>query len=236
MSNSYFQFKQFTVNQGRCAMKVSTDACIQGAWTPLRPGIRRVLDIGTGTGLLSLMIAQRLHDTSIDAIELDEEAVLQARENVSSSPFADRIQIILGDAALWETERRYDLIICNPPFFKSALLGPDKPRNAARHIDSLDAATLAQVVLNYLDPQGVASFLWPVQEFESFKEVADKAGLHLVRQLSIRHRPAAPETRVVSLWQKTPLGYEKEELTIKSSVEGYSEEFAALLKPFYLAL
>src|ERR1700739_4799939 len=98
MGNSYFQFKQFTIAQDRCAMKVTTDACIQGAWTPLRPGIRRALDVGAGTGLLSLMLAQRNPDIIIDAIEADPAAAAQAAENAASSTWRDRVNIICADA------------------------------------------------------------------------------------------------------------------------------------------
>jgi tRNA1Val (adenine37-N6)-methyltransferase len=237
MSNSYFSFKQFTVHQDRCAMKVSTDACIQGAWTPLRPEIRRVLDVGAGTGLLSMMIAQRLPGVHVDAIELNEAAAAQAKENVASSPFADRIHIIKGDAASWNAGERYDLIVCNPPFFKSALLGPDKHRNAARHIDSLDAATLAKIILDHLATNGTASFLWPVKEFEAFKIAAGEVGLYLAQRLNIRHRATSPVTRVIGIWQKlAPASYISEELMIRASNEAYSQEFADLLRPFYLSL
>jgi tRNA1Val (adenine37-N6)-methyltransferase len=236
MSNSYFQFKEFAIQQDRCAMKVSTDACIQGAWTPLRSDITSVLDIGTGTALLSLMIAQRLPKAWIDAIELNEAAAEQAEENVASSRFGDRIRIIKDNAATWKGTRQYDLIICNPPFFKSGLLGPDIDRNAARHIDSLDAGTLTQIVLDHLACQGVASFLWPAKEFEAFKAAASDAGLYLVRQLNVRHRPGGAVTRIVGLWQKTPGSFTQEELIIKKSSEDYSDEFVDLLRPFYLSL
>lgn len=106
MSNSWFQFKRFTIHQDRCAMKVSTDACIQGAWTPLKQGVKRILDIGCGTGLLTLMLAQRTESAIIDAIELDEDAALQAKENVQKSPWKDRIKVIQADVR--------DYFSCNP--------------------------------------------------------------------------------------------------------------------------
>src|SRR5205085_2984467 len=122
-SNSYFQFKQFRVQQEATAMKVSTDACIQGAWTPIEPFVKNVLDIGTGTGLLSLMVAQRNNHILIDAIELDENAAQQATENIHASPWGDRINIVNGDIRNYTFNRQYDLIICNPPFFQNSLLG-----------------------------------------------------------------------------------------------------------------
>ncbi|MGN6568280.1 MAG: tRNA1(Val) (adenine(37)-N6)-methyltransferase, partial [Flavipsychrobacter sp.] len=133
MSNQYFQFKQFRIEQDKCAMKVSTDACIQGAWTPIHDHVRHVLDIGTGTGLLSLMLAQRDPRMHIDAVELDEQAATQAKENIVSSPFSERIDIIHGDAKEYQANQQYDLIICNPPFFQNSLLGDNSKRNTARH-------------------------------------------------------------------------------------------------------
>eukprot|EP01136_Pigoraptor_vietnamica_P012822 Opistho-1_new@53158 len=117
MSNHYFQFKQFTIHQDKCAMKVSTDACIQGAWTPIANDVVHVLDIGTGTGLLSLMLAQRNSNIHIDAIELDADAARQAQENISASPWADRVDVMQGDVTAYQFAKQYDMVICNPPFF-----------------------------------------------------------------------------------------------------------------------
>src|SRR5437763_1278410 len=115
MSQSYFQFKQFTIHQDHCAMKVSTSACIQGAWTPIPDNAGSALDVGTGTGLLSLMLAQRAPQLSIDSIEIDAIAAAQANENVHQSPFADHIHLMQCDAKEYNPEKKYDLIICNPP-------------------------------------------------------------------------------------------------------------------------
>src|SRR4051812_8170670 len=117
MSNSYFQFKRFRIDQGSCAMKVTTDACIQGAWCPISPDVKAVLDIGAGTGLLSLMLAQRNDDICIDAIEYDKDAAIQAAGNVLASGWRDRISILYADVRDHRFARRYDLIISNPPFF-----------------------------------------------------------------------------------------------------------------------
>src|SRR5262245_25570320 len=123
MSNTFFQFKQFRIEQDKCAMKVSTDACIQGAWTPIEENVRNVLDIGTGTGLLSLMLAQRKPGIRIEAIEIEEQAYKQAAENVAYSPWAEQIHVIPGDVRNDSLNRKFDLIVCNPPFFQNSLLG-----------------------------------------------------------------------------------------------------------------
>jgi tRNA1Val (adenine37-N6)-methyltransferase len=217
-------------------MKVSTDACIQGAWTPAEADTKRALDVGTGTGLLALMLAQRQPEATIDAIELNEAAAKQAADNVACSPFANRINVVQGDASLSEGSGEYDLIICNPPFFKGALLGPDVHRNAARHVGALDSTVLTRIMLNHLAPDGKASFLWPVKEFAAFIAVASRAGLYLTRQLNIRHRCDGPVIRIVAVLQRKPMSHTEEELTIRKSSETYTDEFAALLRPFYLKL
>jgi tRNA1Val (adenine37-N6)-methyltransferase len=114
MSNTWFQFRNFTLQQDRCAMKITTDACIQGAWTPLAPMPQNVLDIGTGTGLLALMLAQRFPEVHIDAVEYDQSAAAQAQENTDASPFAARIRVINADIRSFSAETQYDNIICNP--------------------------------------------------------------------------------------------------------------------------
>src|SRR6185369_1848613 len=121
MSNSYFQFKQFTIHQDRCAMKVTTDACLFGAWVAekvksQKSKIKNLLDIGTGTGLLSLMYSQKNSNCTIDAIEINEEAYEQAKENVAASPFAEQVHVMKGDVRTFLLDKKYDLIISNPPF------------------------------------------------------------------------------------------------------------------------
>ena len=218
-------------------MKVSTDACIQGAWTPVGPETKQVLDIGAGTGLLSLMLVQRAPQAMIDAVELDKAASTQALENVLTSQFSDRIRVINADASQWQSSDGYDLIICNPPFFHNALLGPDTSRNAARHVDALDAGSLIRLSLELLMPNGTASFLWPHDVFNSFKEQAVASGLHLHHQLNIQHRPGSPVTRIIGLFGKTqPQSSKEDTLTIKDNTEQYTPGFVALLRPFYLHL
>jgi tRNA1Val (adenine37-N6)-methyltransferase len=137
LGNSYFQFKQFTVHQGDCAMKVTTDACIQGAWTPVQKDEVRILDIGAGTGLLSLMLAQKAPNAIVDAVELNEQAATQAGQNFAGSPWADRLNVICSDIQGYRATHKYDLIISNPPFFNNSLKGPEASRNNARHTTAL---------------------------------------------------------------------------------------------------
>jgi tRNA1Val (adenine37-N6)-methyltransferase len=235
MSNACFAFKQFTVQQDQCAMKVSTDACIQGAWTPVNVAMKRVLDVGAGTGLLSMMIAQRLPDAQIDALELNEPASLQAAQNVASSPFATRIQVMQADAAGWVAPYSYDLIICNPPFFKASLTGPDAARNAARHTGTLNPQSLSNLLLQHLSADGVASVMWPPPEHASFAMLAVASGFSMQALLRVHDKAGTRVTRVIGLYSRKPFAKPvAEELIIKSGDGSYTQAFVDLLKPFYL--
>lgn len=236
MSQSYFRFKQFTVQQECAAMKVSTDACIQGAWTPVPSGTNRVLDIGTGTGLLSLMIAQRHPPAMIDALELDAAAAGQAFDNVAASPFADRISVHHTDAKVWQPVQPYDLIICNPPFFHKALKGPDAARNVARHSDHLGVDTLLGLTSHWLSADGIASFLWPTAEHAFFAQKAPAFDLVLRSTLQIQHRAGSAVSRVISVWGKASMAASVEALIIKDEQDAYTDRFRQLLSPFYLQL
>ena len=134
MSNTYFQFKQFTIHQDKCAMKVCTDACMLGAWTAGKlggSGINNILDIGCGTGLLSLMLSQKIN-ASIDAVEIDADAAKQAGENISASPWAANIRVIHTSLQEFMPKKKYDLIICNPPFYENDLRSEHENKNVDR--------------------------------------------------------------------------------------------------------
>jgi tRNA1Val (adenine37-N6)-methyltransferase len=235
MSNDYFQFKQFLVKQGGAAMKVSTDACIQGAWTPIKPGVKTVLDIGTGTGLLSLMLAQRSNDIDIEAIEIDKNAAEQAAENIDASPWSDRISIIHGDVKTVMPGKRYDLIICNPPFFQNSLLGDTEERNIARHTLSLSYRDLLEVVKQHLEPSGYASVLLPVSENEIWESMLAAEGMKVFRRLLVKPRKDMQPNRVISLCSYKAEMQQPSELVIYDE-SGYTPEFRELLAPFYLKL
>lgn len=237
MSNHYFQFKQFTIHQDKCGMKVSTDACIQGAWTPIADSVVDVLDIGTGTGLLSLMLAQRNESIQIDAIELDTDAAQQASENVKASPWADRINVIQGDVTQHAFTKQYDMIICNPPFFNNSLLGDDAQRNSVRHTISLSYDALLTVLQKVLKPTGYAAILLPTAEHDVWVQLLNKNGWGITQLLQVHPKETGGYNRVISLCScqltiETKVG----RLQIYKQGGGYTYAFTQLLQPFYLKL
>jgi tRNA1Val (adenine37-N6)-methyltransferase len=186
MSNTYFQFKQFIIHQDRCAMKVCTDACLFGAWVAdsawsLKSGAGSVLDIGAGTGLLSLMLAQKT-GALIDAVELDEDAAEQAAENFETTPWKDRLQVIRADARTVHLGRKYDLIISNPPFFENDLKSVDTRRNLALHSEALSLEELLGVIKKHLADDGQFAVLLPYHRKEIFTGLAIDAGYFLAEE------------------------------------------------------
>jgi tRNA1Val (adenine37-N6)-methyltransferase len=184
--NPFFAFKQFRVAQDRCAMKVSTDGCIFGAWVAaqVRDATGTALDIGTGTGLLSLMVAQQAPNLLIHAVELDKTAAAQAQENAFQSPFAKQIQVFAQSVQdfLKTATGNYDVIFSNPPFFHRSLPSPQEQRNAARHTVSLSHEELAAITAANLSPDGYFFVLLPAAAADTFTLQAARNGL-LLHQL-----------------------------------------------------
>ena len=235
MSNSYFEFKQFRIGQDRCAMKVTTDACILGAYSPA-PDEGTILDIGSGTGLLALMLAQRTQ-AIIDAVELDASAFLQLEENIETSKWKHRVQAIHADIKNYESQKKYDFIICNPPFFSKQLQSPTAEKNRARHDVSLDADVLLHSVQRLLAPQGKFSVLIPYDRLNDFTRKAKLHQLQLSKQLLIRTRPDKPFIRAILVFEdKEVMKIETEILSVKNESSEYSDFFHRLLRDFYLYL
>jgi tRNA1Val (adenine37-N6)-methyltransferase len=239
-----FHFKQFTIHQDQCAMKVTLDACLFGALCAQSihnpQVIQSALDIGAGTGLLSLMLAQK-KITNIKSIELDSSAANQANYNVANSPFKDQIQVIESDINLYQSNTLFDLIISNPPFFSDHLKGPNKERNQARHNDGLSFDNLNQVIKKSLSEKGTAWILLPCNEFQVFKTSMIKNSLHCTQIYSINSTTNKPPHRVIfSIQHKIP---DSTTIAIESSIQirnndasDYSNEFKQLLKDYYLKL
>lgn len=236
MSNSYFQFKQFRVEQDKCAMKVSTDACIQGAWTPIDDSVKKILDIGTGTGLLSLMLAQRNVSVIIDAIEIDEQAATQAKENIAASPWQDRINVIQADATTYTFSNKYDLVICNPPFFQNSLLGPNEGRNIARHTLSLSYEDMFTIFEKCLNTDGRASIMLPYTEHKQWEALLKSRGWYIIHRLLIQAKENTNAIRVISICSRINSPSKDEILAVRKNTTEYTDEFNRLLAPFYLHL
>lgn len=236
MSNSYFQFKQFRVAQEHCAMKVSTDACIQGAWTPVGEPVQTILDIGAGTGLLSLMLAQRAAAATVHGVEADAGAAMQAIANAADSPFSERIQLWHDDARTFDRGMRYDMIVCNPPFFINSLQSPEARRNQARHTVSFTQEDMFHALERLLQPQGYASVLLPVREHDTWAQLLRRRGWSVNRVLKVRPFAAQEPNRIVSLCSRLETELLEDELVIYDSSKTYTEEFKRLMQAFYLYL
>lgn len=237
MPNPYFKFKQFTVFHDRCAMKVGTDGSLLGAWAEVEHA-RQVLDIGTGTGLIALMAAQRSR-AQVTAVDIDADAAEQARENAARSPWKDRIAVERMDArqlpASWE--KRFDAVVSNPPYFVEDVKSPSSARSLARHSGSLEFGTLLREAGRVLAGDGVFSVVLPASAGPDFTALALRERLYLSRQTWVLPKPGASPKRVLLAFTHTqPAATLTDELVIETAPRVYSPEFVRLLSPFYLAL
>ena len=205
MANGYFQFKQFTIRQQHCAMKVGTDGTLLGAWAQASAGSCRVLDIGTGTGLIALMMAQRYPEARAIAIDIDEKAVFQAQENVSASPFADRIKVIEADVQTFEDSEKFDSIVCNPPFFEDSLVCPDPQRTEARHTVSLGYRQLMAAAFRLLKDNGRFSVIIPADCRSRLESEAHLRGFFISRLCSVQTTPKKSPKRYMIEFAKHPV-------------------------------
>ncbi len=238
MANPYFAFKQFTVFHDRCAMKVGTDGVLLGAWADVS-GSRRMLDVGTGSGLIALMLAQRNPNVQVLAIDMDKDAVEQARENVRKSPFASRITVENISYQLFANEDcgYFDHIVSNPPFFASSLLSPDGRRSAARHEVSLDLEQLLDISRRILAPFGRISLILPFDAITKLQRLSERFGYFLVRETRVLPMPeSSPKRILIELSMEPVLDPVRSELVIEQRRQAYTDEFSELVKDFYLYL
>lgn len=235
MSNSYFKFKQFTVYQDKCAMKVGTDGVLLGAWVGIS-GVNSILDIGTGTGLIALMLSQRCaHTLSIDAIDIDRNAVIQAKENVLSSGFSDISCscVSLADYTT-STKKKYDLIVSNPPYFIDSLPSPDKQRTLARHSESLSVDDLFRLSASLLNVGGRFALIFPYQEKKILFSMAQKYGLFAVCITNVKPTVFSEYKRVLIEFSNIESFISENELVVEEDRHVYTFEFKEMLKDFYL--
>jgi tRNA1Val (adenine37-N6)-methyltransferase len=244
MPNNYFRFKQFTVQQSATAMKVNTDGVLLGAWTDVR-GAARILDVGTGTGVIALMLAQRTKTALIDAVEIDRNSAMQAAENVAHSPWPERVRVFALSFVNYaaKTAERYDLVVSNPPYFVDALLPGTEQRLLSRHAESLPYEDLIAGVHTLLTDNGRFSLILPYAEANIFIAKAAVAGLYCTHKTNVCSVRGKPVKRVLMLIERKPAPVREETICIymphsdtqsKDTADNYSPEYSALTKDFYL--
>lgn len=232
MSNGFFKFKQFTVWHEQCAMKVGTDGVLLGAWAA---GGKRVLDVGTGSGLIALFMAQRFEYASITAIDIDDGACMQARENVEKSPFGMRIDVVKSSLQHFMAESKYDAVVCNPPFFNNSLKSNDRQRSMARHTDTLSYHDLFRGVASLLADDGEFSVVIPASCRSDFDMEALFAGLMPLRVCAVRTVAHKPVSRYLLSYGKHPAGrVEETSVCLDGDMTDAPGWYSMLMDDFYL--
>ena len=238
MSNPFFQFKQFTIRHDKCAMKVGTDGVLLGAWAGTE-SCSRILDVGTGTGLIALMLAQR-SKAVVDAIDIDANACLQAQENAESSLFAGRINVFHSDLVDFAqaSTHLYDLIVSNPPYFVDSLKCPNLQRNTARHTDTLTLEDLLQYSRKLLAPQGRIALILPYDQKDRLTDCIQTQNLFLSKEVSVIPVPdTQPKRLLAELTSEPPASPTfSDRLTIEIARHRYTDEYINLTKDFYLKM
>ena len=237
MPNSYFQFKQFRINQNQAGMKVTTDACLFGAWVAHEISgdpLKHVLDVGAGTGLLSLMLAQQNSKCHIEAIEVNKQVFLEAKHNFEASPWSHKLKVTHTSIQAFQTETKYDRIISNPPFFKGSQPGLKVAKNEAIHDSLLPMDDLAKSVKRLLSPDGVCYVLYPEKEMSRFIQLVDNYGLQLNKKILVRNEIDKPCFRVMAAFTTSIRAVEEAEIIIRRKDGKYTSEFWELLKDYYL--
>ena len=234
-----FQFKQFNINQERCAMKIGTDAVLLGAWCPINNNPFSILDIGAGTGILSLMLAQRSNAQQIDAIEIEENAYEQCVENFEASHWGDRLfcyHASLNDF-INEPEDQYDIIISNPPFYSEDYKTDNSQRDLARFQDALPFEELVKVTTLLLSENGIFAVIIPFKEENRLLNLCAQAELFPIKMTRVKGTPTGPIIRSLIAFKRYELPVlSANELAIESSRHVYTEAYTKLTRDFYLKM
>lgn len=234
-----FQFKQFSILQDRCAMKVGTDSVLLGAWCPINNHPFSVLDIGAGTGILSLMIAQRSHAEQIDALEIDEDAYEQCVENFENSPWGDRLFCFHAglDEFVEDPEDEYDLIISNPPFYSEDYKTENSPRDLARFQDAMPFEDLVEAADLLLSENGIFAVIIPYKEEEKFIGLCAEVELFPVKVTRVKGTPNTEIKRSLLAFKRYELPVlVADELIIEINRHDYTDAYIELTKDFYLKM
>lgn len=233
-----FQFKQFTIQQDKCAMKVGTDGVLLGAWAPVDHRPFSILDIGAGTGLIALMLAQRSHAEQIDGIEIDDDAYEQAVDNFENSPWGDRLFCYHAglDEFMEEPEDEYDLIVSNPPFYTDGYFSGDEQRDMARHNQSLPFEDLIEASSILLSDIGVLAVVIPYKEEERFIALAKEEELYPFKITRVKGTPESEVKRSLIAFSKIEKDIITDGLIIETARHKYTDEYISLTKDFYLKM
>ena len=236
---SKFQFKQFAVNQDQCAMKIGTDGVLLGAWVPIDTHPNSILDIGTGTGIIALMLAQRCDAQQIDALEIDENAYEQAVDNFESSPWSDRLFCFHAglDEFVEEPEDEYDLIVSNPPFYVEDYRSDNAQRDLARFQEAMPFEDLVEAAALLLSENGVFAVIIPFKEEENFLELAKEYELFPIKITRVKGTHETQIVRSLLAFRRYELAVlTADELVIEINRHEYTDDYIALTKDFYLKM
>ncbi len=230
---SVFQFKQFSLVQKESAAKLTTDATIFGAWLPIENEMKSALEIGTGTGILSLMLAQR-SKLNLQAIEIEEHAYREAQNNFLSSPWSDRLKAIHKDFKHYRSDNKYDLVFSNPPFFTNSLQSDiNSDKNTAYHTNQLSFKDISKGINQYLKDLGKAYVMLPEYEMGLFSDLLRQNGFHIHYTLFIHHNIYKPALRVIHGFSREKISSSREDkIFIRDENNDFHPEYVKLLKPF----
>ncbi len=229
-----FQFKQFAVDHNLCSMKVGVDGTLLGAWADTRD-CKNILDVGTGSGLIALMMAQKNEEAEIHAIEIEENAFKQAQINFDNSPWSNRLHLHFGDFKNWNTEEKFDLIISNPPYFTASLKSEKEGRNLARHDDSLPLFELLNKAKEILSDTGRICIVYPFDGLKSIEEQTKICALYIKSITLLKpivHKP--PKRILVEITKITSFEVMMNELSIQANGHDFTHDYIQLTKDFYL--
>ncbi len=241
MGTDSFKFKRFEVRHDKCGMKVGTDGVLLGAWAvpPHSAGSLRVLDVGTGSGLIALMLAQRFESASVTAIDIDQAAVEQARGNAAASPFSSRIDVVQCDFRSFSCppqEQGYDLVVSNPPFYVEDTFCPDSRKNTAKHASSLPFRQLISGAARVMGNGGTLSVIVPYSVANDFIGLAALSELYLQRRCDVRSSIRKPFKRSLLSFCPVVGDTEQTELTLRDTDNQYTDAYRNLTREFYLGM
>ena len=232
-NRSTFEFKQFSLHHGNPGLKISTEACLFGAWASLKAR-GKCLDIGTGCGLLASMLAQANSTCTVKALEIHPEVANVAAENFNNSPFKERLHVIEANVLTFNAEEKFDFICSNPPFFTNHLAASDEAKHIAIHADHLSPADLAASIDRLLSEEGEFAVLYPADVLTLFEQSLQANGLFLHEKVTIHSNPFSPVLRVMAIGSREKSSVKEGRINIKNEQGGYTPAFIELLRPYYI--